>query len=400
MKFSRLTVAASLSAALVLSSCSGSDEPSEGTAAAPPTTSDEAATGTADPADGASETAATTTDDADTTSDAAPATGGAEDDSSSTSAPGDEASVTEMTDDETAADLDVATAEEVAAEVLSARQTSLRASQGSWFRQGRDGSMAGSAETASTAAFTLRDVLGPSPEAESKEAAEPNVLAISRADDDPSAFLLVQTVPDSDGVPILHLMASESGEEADFRIVWEAPMLPGTTVPTFDRRSVGTPVMLKGSGKGELLEEPRATLKSLASYISWPQPEETPDYRTHGYSPAVRRAAEAQADAVASQATLREKNWLISDDTRTLVFEDGSALILGTLLRDTTFTVNQGSVLTPPEAFTALADDDSITEEAVMRTMVFVAMRVPHQDNEFKPEMLAAREQLVEAWGS
>ena len=177
-------------------------------------------------------------------------------------------------------------------------------------------------------------------------------------------------------------------------------MLPGTTVPTFDRRSVGTPVMLKGSGKGELLEEPRATLKSLASYISWPQPEETPDYRTHGYSPAVRRAAEAQADAVASQATLREKNWLISDDTRTLVFEDGSALILGTLLRDTTFTVNQGSVLTPPEAFTALADDDSITEEAVMRTMVFVAMRVPHQDNEFKPEMLAAREQLVEAWGS
>jgi hypothetical protein len=207
----------------------------------------------------------------------------------------------------------------------------------------------------------------------------------------------VQTVPE-DGVPVLHLMESRTGEEKDFRIVWEAPMLPGTSVPTFDRRSVGTPVLRGGSG--DLTVSPHETLKELASYISWPQPEEIPDYRTHGYSPAVREAAEQQAGAVADQAELREKNWIVSDDTRTLLFEDGTGFVLGSLLRDTTFSVRPSSVLTPPDTFAVFADDAELTDEAVLRTSVFVALRVASEDRDLKPEMIAAREQLVDAWGS
>ena len=100
------------------------------------------------------------------------------------------------------------------------------------------------------------------------------------------------------------------------------------------------------------------------------------------------------------QATLKEKNWLVSDDTKTLMFEDGSAFVLGTLLRDTTFTVEPNVVLTPPEAFTALAGIDQVTDEAVLRTMVFMGVRVPAEGVELTPEMIAVREQLVEAWGS
>ena len=100
------------------------------------------------------------------------------------------------------------------------------------------------------------------------------------------------------------------------------------------------------------------------------------------------------------RATLQEKNWLISDDTKTLLFEDGSAFVIGTLLRDTTFSVEPDVVLTPPEAFTTLAGLDQVTDEAVLRTMVFMGVRVPAEDMEFIPEMIAVREQLVEAWGA
>ena len=399
MKFSRLTLAASLSAALVLTSCTGADESPEGTTSGPASTSEA----------GATETSAATTDgDEETTSgdveDETAGATGAQDDEGSTAGPEDEGATaapgdsTEMTTDAEAADLPLKDAEEIATKVLAARNKSLRAEIGQNFRAGRDASTAGSAKTAASAAFALRSVNGKSEEGSSTDFAEPNVLAISRADDDASQLILVQTVPGGDGVPLLHLLASNNGKKNHFRIVWEAPMLPGTTIPTFDRRSVGSPVVLKG--KGDLVESPRETLKKLAGYISWPQPDETPDYRTHGYSPAVRKAAETQAAAVSGLASLREKNWLVSDDVKTLLFEDGSALVTGTLLRDTTFTVNSGSVLTAPEAFTVLADKDSLNEEAVLRTMVFVAMRVPAKDNEFKPEMLAAREQLVDAWGS
>ena len=377
MMYSRLTVAVTLSSALVLSACTGGDTPD-----APSTTSGDNAATTEDATLTSGPDAAATSDDAAVTTEVA-----ADDASEPTVA---------MTTDEGAAVLSVEDAESVASTVLTARHEAFQA-DGEDARTLQQKAYMSTARTAAEAADRLEGVLGEPAEEGSDTVPEPNVLAISREDGELPQLLLVQTVPE-DGVPVLHLLESRTGEQKDFRIVWEAPMLPGTSVPTFDRRSVGTPVLRKGSG--DLRVSPHETLKELASYISWPQPEEVPDYRTHGYSPAVRKAADQQAAAVADQAELREKNWIVSDDTRTLLFEDGTGFVLGSLLRDTTFSVRPSSVLTPPDTFAVFADDAELTDEAVLRTSVFVALRVASEEQDLKPEMIAAREQLVDAWGS
>lgn len=366
MKFSRMAVAATLSSALVvgLGACSGDEA------------DDDSATGAASTADGGGSGA----DDAEQT------TGG--DDASQTT-------IAMTTDDETAA-LPLEEAEDVASTVLTAR---VEADQGDGddIQEAQESSMAGTVLVAHKAADRLEEVDGEPEEVDLEEnPVEPNVLAVSREDGESPTFLLVQSVPE-DEVPWLHLMESDSGDAADFRITWEARMLPGTSVPAFDARSAGSPVLR--SGKGDLTMEPRELLKSVAAYTAFPQPDDVPDYRTHGYAPSVRDAAREQADAVSGQAGLQEKNWLVSDDVKTLLFEDGSGFVMGSLLRDTQFSVNSGSELNPPDAFRVFEDVDVLTSEATMRTSVFIGMRAPSEDVEFKPEMLAAHEQLIDAWG-
>lgn len=375
MKFSRVTAGVTLTGVLALSACTDAGTDDGGATSGTVTDASTAS------AEGASDDAATTATSA-PSADAVAETAGA------TSEP--------MTTDEARAAMTVEEAEAVAATVMTARHESFQG-DGKKVRDAQRKAFMGSARKATEAADRLEDIFGEPSEKGQDEAAEPNVLAISRDDGDLPIFLLVQTVPE-DEVPVLHLLESRTGEHGDFRIIWEASMLPGTKVPTFDRRSVGTPVVR--DGRGDLEQPARETLKQLASYTSWPQPEEVPDFRTHGYSPAVRKAAESQAAAVADQADLREKNWLVNDDVKTLLFEDGSAFVIGTLLRDTSFTVKANSVLNPPETFVEFAGADALTEEAVLRTMVFVGLRVPTQEVELKPEMIAVREQLVDAWGS
>lgn len=415
MKFSRTTLAATLCSALVLSACSGED-PVEDQDGDTPTTTTDAGSGalgddsdeTTDPADDDDEAATTgaADDEAATTGaadDEAATTGPLADDADSTDdgagGPGDDAGETEVamsTDEDTAA-ISLEEAEEAAQTVLTAR---FEADQGDGddIRDFQRKSMMVSARQAHEAADQMESVTGEPPEVDLEEnPVEPNVLAISRDDGELPIFMLVQTVPE-DGVPLLHLLENRTGELEHFRISWEAPMLAGTELPSFDRRSVGSPVQREGAG--DLTMSPHELLKSVAAYISYPQPEEVPDYRTHGYAPAVRKAATEQADAVAGQATLREKNWVVSDDTKTLLFDDGSAFVMGTLLRDTQFRVNAGSELNPPPEFRVFQDSSVLHQEAVLRTMVFVGMRAPSEEVDFKPEMIAAREQLVDAWGS
>lgn len=409
MKFSRTTLAATLCSALILSACTG-DDPVDGQGGDPApatrTSGDEPGT----------DAATATGDAADATADGTDVTGGVDDDAAATTAPGDDAAATTapgddlagstsddeattevaMSTDESTAAITLEEAEDAAATVLTAR---FQADQGDGedIKDFQRKSMMGSVRQAHEAADQLEPVDGEPPQVDlDEEPVEPNVLAISRDDGELPMFLLVQTVPE-DGIPVLHLLESRTGETADFRISWEAPMLPGTELPTFDPRSVGSPVLRSGSG--ELTMPPRDLLKSVAAYISYPQPEDTPDYRTHGYAPAVRRAAEEQAAAIGGQATLREKNWLVSQDTKTLLFEDGSAFVMGTLLRDTQFRVDGGSELNPPPTFRVFQDSAVLQGEAVLRTTVFIGMRAPSEEVDFKPEMIAAKEQLVDAWG-
>lgn len=401
MKFSRPALALALSSALLLSACSGDGEVVEPTTEASAT---DAAGSSSDAGAATDAAAATTAGDVAATSapDAAGATGDAEgtDVAGATGAAGgtDDASTTvAMTADEDRAALPLAEAEEAARTVLTAR---MKADQGDG-REIRDlqrASLMESARTAHEAADRLESVTGEPAQVDLEEnPVEPNVLAVSRDDGELPMFLLVQTVPE-EGLPVLHLLESRTGETKDFRISWEAPMLPGTEVPTFDARSVGTPVLR--SGKGDLERAPRDLLKELAVLVTYPSQEDLPDFRTHDYAPSVRRAAQEQAEAVDGRATLQEKNWLVSDDTRTLLFEDGSAFVMGTLLRDTQFRVTPGNALSPSDSFRVFQDSDSLQNEAVLRTSVFVGMRTGTEENPFKPEMLAAREQLVDAWGS
>lgn len=398
MKFSRLTLAATLSSALVLSACtegSGSEETTGSTAPATgaATPADDDATATQDDAATTDEAAAT--DDAATTDEAATTDGAAATDDAATT---DAAGTTAMATEEMTAAISLEEAEEVAQTVLTARYEADQG-DGDDIRPLQRASMMGSVRTAHEAADQLESVAGTPEERDLEEdPVEPNVLAISKDDGQNPILLLVQTVPVEGEAPLLHLLESRTGQHEDFRISWEAPMLPDTTVPTFDRRSVGSPVVR--SGQAELAMEPRELLRSVGAYTSYPQPEEVPEYRTHGYAPSVRRAATEQAEAVAGQATLQEKNWLVSEDIKTLLFDDGTGFVMGTLLRDTQFSVNSGSELTPPDTFRVFQDDAVLRDEAVLRTMVFVGMHLPTEDEEFVPEMIAAREQLVDAWGN
>lgn len=387
MKFSRPTLAVALSSVLVLSACSGGDAvEDEATGAA---TSETAAS--PGPLDGSASTTAP--------ADGSAGTGAAGEDAAATTAPGDDAAATTvaMSTDEATAAITLAEAEEQATKVLTARAEADQG-DGEDILQLQRNSMMGNAREAQSSADRLESVTGAPEEIDLEEnPVQPNVLAISRDDGELPLIMLVQTVP-AEGAPVLHLLESRSGETKDFRISWEAPMLPGTEVPAFDRRSVGTPVIREG--QGDLTMPPGDLLKSVAADINFPVPEETQDYETHGYADAVRDAAQAQADEVAGRATLEEKNWIYSDDTKALLFEDGSALVTGVLLRNTTFTVESGNVLTPPDTYRVFHDDGSLEDEAVLRTMVFVAMHAPSEQDDFTPEMIAAREQLVDAWGS
>ncbi|AXH96106.1 hypothetical protein [Ornithinimicrobium avium] len=382
MKLSRQTAAAVLASALVLTACTGDGATPQDTtspSAASTTTEDQAATA------GPDEDAATTS--------AAPEAAG------STAGPTDDAasSTAEMTTDPARAAMSVEDAEAVASTVLDARLKALQ-TNGKKAREARRDAFGLAARIAAAGADKTEKVFGRPAEAKDDQAATPNVLAISRADGELPVVLLVQTVRGKKTAPVLHLMTSSTGKAEDFRITWEARMLPGTELPVFDRRSVGSPVLRKGAG--DLQASPRKSLSRLAASLTWPRQEDLADFRTNGYGPAVRRANNEQANAVARQATMREKNRVRKDGTTTLVFEDGSAFVTGTIRRDTTFRVKNNSILNPPDSFRVFVDDGELTDEAVLRTSVMVGLRVPAEDQSFKPEVIAVTEQLVDAWGS
>ncbi len=377
MKLSRQTAAAVLASALVLTACTGDGDAPEGAGTTSPsgtTTEDLAAT--AGPGDDAATTSA------------GPEAGGTTDDAGSTTA---------MTTDPARAAMSVQEAETVATTVLEARLKALQSDKKK-AREARRDAFAGAARTVAAAADKTESVFGRPAEAKDDRAAAPNVLAISRADGELPVVLLVQTVRRANDAPVLHLMTSDTGKAEDFRISWEATMLPGTELPVFDRRSVGSPVLRKGAG--DLQASPRKTLDRLADSLTWPRQDNLADFRTNGYGPAVRRANNSQAAAVERQATMRERNSVRKDGIITLIFEDGSAFITGTIRRDTTFKVKDNSILNPPDSFRVFVDDDELTDEAVLRTSVMVGMRVPDEDQSFKPEVIAVTEQLVDAWGS
>ncbi|MGB3185377.1 MAG: hypothetical protein WBG36_16210 [Ornithinimicrobium sp.] len=353
MKYPRMAAVAALSSLALVTACSGSEDE--------PTT------------DAATSTEATAGDDAAQTSDVAGATA-------------------EPDESEGVGALSTEQAEEIAADLLT-KAAQVNNGDGEDIEEAAAAAYRGNAEVSALASDQLEEVSG-QPEQRDLIAnpVEPNVLAISRDDGQSPLLMLVQTVPES-GLPELFVMASP-GEPEDFRIVWSAPMLPGTDIGTFDRRSQGTPILREGAG--DLPQSPEKVLTGLADYIGYPLGE-VETYTTNGYAPQVRDAGDAQADAVAQQAEFTESNTL-TNRTYTFIREDGSAVTFASLERESDFDVRSGMELTPPDEFLVFDDDESITSQATLNSYVYVAMTIPQDDGD--PEMIAAREQLVSADGS
>ncbi|MGI8948524.1 MAG: hypothetical protein ACR2FV_11225 [Ornithinimicrobium sp.] len=370
MQSLRLVAVATLSATLLLTACSDSTDDGASTGSS----SGEATSAGGDPAQ------STSGDAASATGDTGEATAGADDDVV-TAAPVGEGVIS------------LEEAEGLARTLLTRAAESTQV-DGEPARQGIVTAYRGAAREAALAADQLEPVAGEPPERNLEaDPVEPNVLAVSRADEQSPELILVQTTPKGD-LPELHLL-SRPATGGGFRIMWSAPMLPETEVGTFDRRSVGSPVLR--SGGGDFVTPPGTALTGLADYIDYP-PSDAPDVRTNGYAPLVRKSATEQAQQVAAQATLRETNSLTKDDYWTLVQEDGTGITFGVLDRETVFDVRAGSQLIPPDTFTTFNDDEVLTDRATLDTLVFVAMRLPAQDG--PPELIAAREQIVGASGS
>ena len=357
MKSSRLAAVAALSSVLLVSACSGSE--GDGSSSSEDASASQSSGG-----------------------------GGGQDDAQSSGADDD----TVTAEAEGVASVDTDEAEAIAADLLT-KAAKVSNGDGNEITSDAKAAYRGHAYYAALAADQLEEIEGEPPVRDLiTDPVEPTVLAISRDDGEFPLLMLVQTVPES-GPPELYVMASPD-EPENFRIVWWAPMLPGTDIGTFDRRTVGSPILREGAG--DLARSPQKVYAALADSIDYPVGEPF-KAKTNGYAPAVREAAAEQADEVSEQAELTESNEL---RTRMYTFyrEDGSAVSFAALKRETEFDVRDGMELTPPESFLVFNDDEAITGRARLNTYVYMALALPQDDS--RPEMVAVREQLVSAVGS
>jgi len=376
MKLTRAALALALSSSLVLSACSGTDEGDEATT--PATSGDSSSATAGDEGDATSATGDATS----ATGDATTATGDA---ATST----DDGKVTAPPDG--VAVISVEQAEEVAARLIKQAADSQNADIDEAMEINEE-TFVGSELRAANAATELREV-GLKPVIDYHPWGT-NVLAISRDDGESPAYMVVQSVPES-GLPELHLIVSEDDGE-NWLIGWSAPMLAGTEVGTFDPRSEGSTVLRDSAG--ELSMSPSQAVDRLFEILDYPFAEERPDFRTNDYGPQVRKATEAQASSVSEQATLSSEHDLRSGTLRTIELADGSAITFPVLERTSTFDVKDGMILKPPTAFAHLAGDDTLTNSAELRTLVFLAVHIRTDGG--APEVIAAREQVFEASGS
>lgn len=381
MKLSHAALALALSSSLVLSACTDSND-TEATDSVSSTTA-------ADGADDSTATTGGTGDNATSTGDAAPTTGDASTATSDAATSTDDGKITAPAAG--AGVISVEEAETVAAQLMRTAADS-QVADADEAAELNETAFVGSELLAAEAATTLREA-GLRPVIDYAPSG-PNVLAISRDDGESPAFMVVQSVPES-GLPELHLMVSQDGGE-NWKIGWSAPMLAGTTVGTFDPRSEGSTILR--DTRGELSNYPSGVVDKLFEILDYPFAEDRPDFTTNDYGPQVRKATEAQAASVSEQATMTSTHALRKDTLRTIELEDGSAIMFPVLERTSTFDVKDGMILKPPTAFTHLTGDDTITNSAKMKTLVFLAVHIRTDGG--APEVIAAREQVISASGS
>ncbi|WP_153397349.1 hypothetical protein [Ornithinicoccus halotolerans] len=386
MRVPRPALALALASALVLSACSGDSEGADSEPAGADAATSTAGVGAESTEDGSTEGA-----------------GGAED-AAETTAPGQEQAATAAGESQPSGVVSVEESEQIASDVLTMAVRSTK----------RNGDKAlgdikraysGPDRRAHEVAEDLEDVTGRPPKVErhlGRNPLQPTVLAVSQDDEKYPQYILAQAVPEWAGsdVPELYLLVRPK-EGADFKIRWSAPMLPGTEVGLFERRSTGSPVLRNRSqAKEALAQRPTSVLNELADYVGHPPSEGKVSIRTNGYAPEVRRNAREQASDISASADFMQTDELLPDALHTLQLADGSAMSFAVMERTAHFHVRDGHTLVPPDTFAHLAGDDALGAEATMTALVFVAVRVPAADEDRPPAVIAAREQVVAASGS
>lgn len=399
MKLPRHGVAAVLSTTLVLSACSGDDETAPAQDSSPSPTSDtspvtprqDVVEGTGEgPVEGTATSSAPADDVATTSAEVIEDTGDTADtDTATATAPAEDGTAVTAAPEGSG----VVTLEE-ADGVVTARFPfidQVSDGDGADIRDALGSAFAGPAREAAVGADALEGVLV---DQFTPATDNPTVLAISRDDGEQPGFIVVQTTPEG-AAPELHLLASDSGADG-FRVVWSAPMLPGTDLGSFERRSEGSRV-LRGDDAGGLAVAPDPLVDRLGNYLEYPDAVDY-DVDTNGYAPAVRASGAEQADEVAGQATFALRHYTDAENTHTLYLQDGSAFVFGVMSRRALFDVEPGSFLRPPESFRVLAGDAEINDQANVRAVVFVGVHVPAEEG--RPELIAVSEQITQAEGS
>lgn len=392
MKLTRSIPAALVVSALALGACAPSDN-DDGTPADPTTEASDAI-------DTESSTATAEVTDAPDTSDEA--TDASEVTDAPTDAPGDDVDSTDGPTDAPTGGAETASAvissdeaQEIVEDLLITGAESLEV-QGDEAEELRQEAFAGSELRAQRAARRIDRLGGGEPEfVFDPEADEPLVVAISRRElyGESVPFFIAQTVREDD-VPVLHVVAQEN-EEDGYRIVWQAPMLPGTELEEFNALSIGSPVRDYSDGEG-LTASPRGVMDTFVADLAYPEPEISGEIDDEAYIQEAQAEFVAQQEATANFAGFSQTHEVRQSDLRSLELTDGSIMVFGVAARDTEFDVLEGHQLNVPPFFEALSGTSVAYESAYVHTSVFVAFRVSDED---PAQMVAVREQIVEADG-
>lgn len=389
MKLSHSLIAAALTSTLVLSACSNDDQPDDTATSTTEDGSGASGGASGDGADATGDAADQTGDTADETGDVADQTGDTAGETEDAAGETDDAGA----DEALTAALGIDEADTWAKDLLTTAMESTQL-DGKEATELREKAFAGAELEAQRAAGLLEAVTGKPAEWDAEESPiDFQVLAISKSGERGPGLVLVQSIPE-EGNPVLSLIARQKDRE-QFRIVWQGQMLSGTSIGEFERRSVGSGKFMLEEDEG-LVASPKEVLDDLAEYLSFPHEGESPDIKTNGYAPAVREQAQQQANDVSVQADFTQTHELGDQQVHTLELADGSALTFAVLDRTSVFDVYDGMELTPPDSFWYFTRDRSITEEATLHTSAFVALHIP---TDGQPEVIAAREQIVDSEG-
>ncbi len=286
-----------------------------------------------------------------------------------------------------------AQAQSIAAQVIGASEKAA-AAPGPEGDALRASAYTGDALTAATADAKL--ALALSQEAKDAGAlttAAPVVHAVSRGLSYPRS-MIVQTTRATSGLPVLNLLTTPD-VRTPYRITASTQMLPSASVKAFDPIAQGSPDLGDGSG---LVTPPQELARAYAASLAFPAPAAVEvTFASDAFADGLRASATSQAEGLPDVATLTQQHEPKAITGGLRVRGNAGALVFAVLDRTDTLVNKSGATLTPSAKFTALTGLSTLTAEAHLQTLEFVALFVPDAG---KAVVVGAEEHLYAASGT